>query len=231
MFLQQTIFMNYKKATLFLLIVFLSAPVFAQKVEIGSSLGVMHYKGDITPRFRPFDVRGGGNVFFRYNPNRSISYKASFLVGSISGKDSRNSDFFQRERNFEFQTNIKEIGTQLEYNFLNFRQGYSNYRKDYTPYLFAGLSYLNFQPKYKSSDYKTTGFVIPFGVGFKSVLTGQWNWGFEFGTRKTFTDYMDDLGIVDNQDKLLQGNPAMKDMYYFTNLSISYTFYKVSCPK
>ncbi len=222
---------NVIPSTFFLFIFILSTKTFAQKIEIGSGLGLMHYKGDITPRFRPFDVRGGANLFFRYNPNRSLSYKANFLVGSISGKDSKTSDFFQRERNFEFQSKIKEIGVQLEYNFLNFRQGYSNYRKDYTPYIFGGISNFKFKPTYQTSDYKTTGFVIPFGVGFKSVLKGQWNWGFEFGTRKTFTDNIDDLGAVDNKEKLQQVNPATKDMYYYTNLSISYTFYKVACPK
>jgi hypothetical protein len=34
---------------------------------------------------------------------------------------------------------------------------------------------------------------IPFGLGFKYRLDRQWDFGFEIGWRKTFTDYLDDV--------------------------------------
>jgi hypothetical protein len=72
---------------------------------------------------------------------------------------------------------------------------------------------------------------LPFGVGLKYVLAGQWNLGLEFGARKTFTDYLDDLGgNLNTTNKFQNGNPFSNDMYVFTSLSVSYTFYKIRCP-
>lgn len=89
------------------------------------------------------------------------------------------------------------------------------------------------------------------GIGFKKKLNGHWNWGVEFGTRWVSSDFVDNFGF--NQDGTFKlalppgidpGNPKypyiikyqipdtkLKDMYYYTNVSLSYVFYKVYCPK
>jgi hypothetical protein len=65
----------------------------------------------------------------------------------------------------------------------------------------------------------------------KYVLGGSWNLGVAFGARKTFTDYLDDLSGVDPASRLRSANPHNKDMYFYTGVSVSYTFYKVRCPE
>ena len=87
------------------------------------------------------------------------------------------------------------------------------------------------------------------GIGFKKQWRGQWNWGVEFGARHTTTDFLDNLGYSGGnlQINIPPGvNPSdpkfvyllkyqvpgtkAKDVYYYTNFSISYVLYKVHCP-
>ncbi len=86
------------------------------------------------------------------------------------------------------------------------------------------------------------------GIGFKKELNARWNWGMEFGTRWINDDFLDGFGyykngtydndplpaavtdfVILNRKRSVPGTRA-KDMYYYTNISISYLFYKVHCP-
>lgn len=83
-------------------------------------------------------------------------------------------------------------------------------RSNSNGYLFLGFGGLYFNPKttvdgkeYASQPLQIEGvaysrfaFVIPFGVGAKMKLTPFVNLAFEAGWRKTFTDYLDDVGTV-----------------------------------
>lgn len=70
------------------------------------------------------------------------------------------------------------------------------------------------------------GFAIPAGVGFKYALSEHINLGLEVGVRKAFTDQLDHLA---DQDPLLV-NPHDQDWYYYSGVSLSYTFFKIRCP-
>ena len=189
----------------------------------------MNYKGDVATALKPRFSRLGGNLFVRYNAGRAVSLKANLLLGNIFAEDRVSDDPFQRARNRSFHTHLTEFSPQFEYNFLNFRNDRS--RQIWTPYLFAGLALLNFRPEENSfPPYRLTQVTIPFGAGAKVVLGGNWNLGLEFGARKTFTDYLDDLGGPLTSNPLGNGNPTSKDMYFYTGLMISYTFYRVHCP-
>jgi len=93
---------------------------------------------------------------------------------------------------------------------------------------------------------------IPFGLGFKYGYNRRWSIGLEFGARKTFTDYIDDVSTtyVDNEFIRLQkgevaaaladmsartdpfktdageqrGDPTDKDAYLLTTLTLNYRF-------
>ena len=64
--------------------------------------------------------------------------------------------------------------------------------------------------------YALTQLSIPFGAGVKWQLDDQWAFGFEFGLRKTFTDYLDDVSSI-YVDNIIVGGAsgpmavAMKD--------------------
>jgi hypothetical protein len=64
--------------------------------------------------------------------------------------------------------------------------------------------------------YTLTQVSIPFGVGAKWQLDDNWALGFEFGLRKTFTDYLDDVSTIYVDDLYVLGASgplalAMKD--------------------
>jgi len=61
--------------------------------------------------------------------------------------------------------------------------------------------------------YSRFQFAIPFGIGFKYGLDKVWAVGLEFGARRTFTDYIDDVSTTyyDN-DKLAESNPLAAQM-------------------
>lgn len=202
----------------------------AQKVEIGASLGGLNYKGDIVPFINPRFFRPGGSLFFRYNASRSVTFRAEIMRGSITGDDAYSKDPFQKARNLSFRTKLSEANLVTEYNFLNYED--RRFALNWTPYVFAGIGYLRFAPEPKTMDYATKGWVLPYGIGVKYQINRPWNIGLEFGTRKTFTDFLDNLGgIPTTTAKLDQGDMTTKDTYYYLGFSVSYTFYRIVCPE
>lgn len=202
----------------------------AQKIEIGASVGGFNYKGDLAPALNPRFFRPGGSLFFRYNASRSVTFRAEMLMGSITGNDAYSKDPFQKVRNLSFRTKLSEANLVTEYNFLNYQD--RRFAINWTPYVFAGIGYSRFNPDQRASNYPTKGWVIPYGVGVKYQINRPWNIGLELGTRKTFTDYLDNLGgPAISTNKLDQGDPSTKDIYYYLGFSVSYTFYRITCPE
>ncbi|PWK28606.1 outer membrane protein with beta-barrel domain [Arcicella aurantiaca] len=210
---------------------FLNIESFAQKIEIGGGLGAMNYKGDISPDFHPSFAQLGGHLLFRYNLKKDVTFRLSTTFGSIYGNDKEVSDSFNQQRGQTFKTSIKEVSLVTEYNFFSYQ--YSRMHKDWSPYVFGGIGFMGFSPRDTPvSDYKQAGVIIPFGVGIKYNLTGPWDLNLEFGTRKTFTDYLDNLG-GDNPalSRNIQNDYSRGDMYYYTSLALTYKFIKIYCPK
>jgi len=204
--------------------------LWAQKIEIGAGLGAMNYKGDISPDLQIGTAKLGGNLFFRYNLKKDLSFRASALMGSIAGDDKNSSDPFNQQRGKNFSTTINELSLTAEYNFFNYQ--YHRYHKDWSPYVFGGVGFMKFSPRDNpSADYKQNQIVLPFGVGIKYNIKGPWDLNFEFGTRKTFTDYLDNLGGNDpTLPKTQQNDYSKGDMYYYTSFSLSFKFIKIYCP-
>jgi hypothetical protein len=188
------------------------------------------YKGDITPNFPEFSfAQGGGNIFFRYNPTKAFTLRTNLLIGRIYGDDKLINEPQQQIRKLNFSTGISEIAVTGEYNFLDYQL--KKNVVDWTPYVFGGIGYLSFSPNTtRTIPYKTSGIVIPFGVGLKWRVKGPWNLGVEFGTRKTFTDNLDNIINDTKRSKINQSDYATGDMYYYTAVTLSYTFYKIYCP-
>ncbi len=98
--------------------------------------------------------------------------------------------------------------------------------------------------------YALTQLSIPLGVGAKWQLNDQWALGIEFGARKTFTDYLDDVSSIYIDDIIIRGaggymsvalkdrslevgetkfnndeargNPKTKDWYYIGGITLTY---------
>lgn len=207
---------------------FISLSVRAQKLEVGGGLGGMLYKGDVLPALNPRFYRPGANVFFRYNATRSFSVRAGLGIGGIRGDDRASNDPLRQARNYSFRSSLSEATVDVEYNFFNYKLVPKV--KNWTPYVFGGIGLYSV----KNQVVRARGFVnFPLGVGVKYEVNRPWSIGLEFGTRFANNDYLDGLGertFGVTTNKIAQDNPALKDSYTYTAITVSYTFYKIVCP-
>ncbi len=209
-------------------------PLFAQFGELGIGIGATNYKGDLAKMPHLLSTRIGGELFYRLNLGDAVSWRIGGMIGLLSGDDELSNDPFQQARAHSFSGSVIELNTVLEYHFFTFRA-----RKDfpkYSPYLFGGIAAahlsINGNPE-PDDDVPELPFinpVLPFGVGIKKVLNPRFILAAEFGTRLTFTDYLDRVSTPDNVTKFRRGNPETNDKYYFLSLSLSWRFNTVRCP-
>lgn len=210
---------------LFLSFSAITSLVLAQQVELGAGLGGMLYKGDISPQLNPRFYRPAANLFFRYNFTRSFSARAGIAMGQIGAEDAASRDPFQQARNRSFRTRIGEATLDMEYMFRDWKM--IRRVKNWTPYLFAGIGYMSYNPRVE----KGSRIIYPLGIGMKYEIKRPWSIGLEFGTRFTRNDALDGLAKAPGAPRLSSGNPALSDSYTYTALTISYTFYKITCPE
>lgn len=239
--------------------------------EIGVFLGGSYYIGDLNPlaHFNQFTKPAGG-IVFRYNFNPRLAARANAFLGAIEGQDSFSNSSAQQQRNLHFKSTIAELSAQLEFNFLNYKIG--DDRQLFSPYIFFGLAGFKFNPQAKINNnwidlqplgtegqglpngatkrkYKLLEISIPFGIGIKTNLSKNIGMTVEWGMRKTFTDYLDDvskryydpavlavkrgattaqlsdpsIGTDPNFSNVgrQRGNPTTKDWYAFAGIGLT----------
>lgn len=251
------IYYSIVRKTFFLIYLFtLSSITYAQRWEVGVGAGMCNYKGDIMPSFKPFFARPAVSTFIRMNWTRSVSFKVQGMFGGIAGNDKAiKSDPYHQARGHSFNAIILEGIGQVEYNFANFRTTASRIVNNWTPYVFGGYGGTAIQTRAKLVSINNISYTtrsspnfLALGIGFKKEWKTQWNWGIEFGSRWTNTDLIDAVGYKDgivqiapstsppsiifpySYQKNQTPGTKVNDMYYYTNFSISYLFYKVHCP-
>ncbi|WP_198044994.1 DUF6089 family protein [Spirosoma montaniterrae] len=216
------------KAWLLVAGLFISLGTEAQKIEVGGGVGGMLYKGDVSAFLNPRSYSPAANLFFRYNATRSVSFRAGLAAGWIQGEDRFSRDPFQQARDFSFRSTLSEATVDVEYNFRSYKL--TPKAKNWSPYVFGGIGLCSF----RNATIRARGMVnFPLGVGIKYEIKRPWSVGVEFGTRFTNNDYLDGLGdrtFGVTTSKLGQGNPALRDSYTYTAITVSYTFYKIVCP-
>jgi hypothetical protein len=239
--------------------------------EIGLFLGSSYYIGDLNPtgHFNQFTKPAAGGVF-RYNFSTRLAIRGNALFGAIEGDDSFAFSQAQQQRNLKFKSNISELSGQLEFNFLDFEMGSD--RHVFSPYIFGGVAIFKFNPQGKVGTnwvdlqplategqgmpgaasrrkYQLTQLSIPFGVGVKISLAKNMGLAIEWGMRKTFTDYLDDvstryydpaviaakhgstaallsdpsIGTDPNYNNIgrQRGNPTTNDWYSFAGIALT----------
>lgn len=214
-------------------VIFFSPSVIAQKYEVGVFAGGTFYRGEVS-KFSWRTPGGAIGLMFRQNWTPPFSTQISVFTGMIQAKDSDNpNDEIAQQRNFYFKTKLFEIALTGQYNFRNF-----NYYIDgssWTPYLFGGVALFNMSvqdiPDGTPPSYSSMQFAIPFGIGAKFAINQNWNFNIEFGARKTFTDYLDDILVRWGRNpQLFTGNPNNKDTYFLLSMGVSYIFQGGMCP-
>ncbi len=185
--------------------------------EFGIFLGCSYYLGDLNPNgfFNQF-TRLGYGVIYRYNINNRFAARLNYMHGTLFADDSKSSSAFQRERNLNFQSPVDEISGIIEFNFQEYEIGNDKY--NFSPYIFGGLGVFKFNPQGKVGDqwidlqplhtegqgtrgnpdmpYHLIQPCIPFGIGIKTSFSQTICLSIEWGLRKTFTGYLDDVNSV-----------------------------------
>lgn len=236
------------------------------KSDIGIFAGGMYYIGDLNRlnHFKNSNFTYG--LMYRYNVHSRMALRINYFSGEVEAYDSESSNQLYMNRNLSFSSKIKELTAGIEFNFLPYQTGHKTFF--WTPYLFAELGGFHFNPttKYngdtyelqplgtegqgtslsKDGLYKKTQVCIPVGVGIKLSLLKNLALNVEFGVRKTFTDYIDDVKSsryinrndlsaingplvaelsnrsLDQSPNGMRGNPATKDWYFVFGGMLTY---------
>ena len=259
-----------KLGVMILLFVFSVSSTYAQykpNQEFGFLGGAGYYTGDLNPTHFN-NVRVAGGITFRKNFDRRFSFKSSALYTNVYADDANSSDPIKVNRNLHFRSDIIELSGQVEFNFLPYETGNSLY--SWSPFIFTGVSIFNYNPKAEASDgqwyalqelgtegqgttsfqnrntYSLTQLSMPFGCGVKIGVSDNFNIILEYGLRKTFTDYIDDVSMtyvgvpsefignpitIELADRSIDGPQASgidrgdettKDWYSFSGITLSF---------
>ena len=208
----------------------------AQDLEFGFGVGIANYTGDISPSYKFENGRPAGEFFIRLNPSPILSFRFGAMAGIIRADETKSKDPFYQQRAAKFVGNVYEASARVEYNFRDYRAMSELNRL--SPYVFLGgsVAHISVTSNYFSRQPSALEFSLPIGVGVKYMLAQNYNLGFEFGARPTFTDAIDgmlqdsNVGEISSVGKFQMTNLFTKDMYYYTGISLSFTINRVVCP-
>jgi hypothetical protein len=198
--------------------------------EAGISIGGSNYVGDIgrTDYMYPNSVAGG--VFFKYNWNPRIALRATYSYLPIEADDLDADTDYRIDRGLNFKNAINELAVGLEYNFYEY--DISTPGKTWTPYILLELaafnySYIASEPQPDQYEFNSkNSFSVPFGIGFKSKLSGSFAFALETKFRYTFED---DLDYTTDKITELDFEGTGNDWYMYTGFSLIYTFGRPAC--
>ncbi|MDC0249504.1 PorT family protein [Flavobacteriales bacterium] len=244
------------------------AQQFKPNTEIGVLLGASYYLGDLnTTHFnQPLPTAG---IIIRKNIDKRFAYKAEAMFINLQSDERKSEDTIAANRGLHFRSPIYEISGQLEFNFLPYQPGNPLYT--WTPFIYTGVSIFNYNPQAEDANgkwvelkelgtegqgttaysdrkkYSLIQFSIPMGGGVKIAVNESFNIILEYGARKTFSDYLDDVSTtfvggngttypsdmsqnsIDMSDPNgthkngeQRGNPDKNDWYSFAGITLSF---------
>lgn len=251
--------------------------------EFGIWGGAANYFGDISASLKetPKVTRPAFGIYNRINFNSRLALKTSLNYGTITAADEYSDIPFNQARNLSFKSDILEAAVQMEFNFFNYILGHRRYK--FSPYVFLGIAVFKFNPKAELNGqwyelqplgtegqqypdysgvkpYKLIQVALPYGGGLKYSVSKNLTLGIEFGYRRTFTDYLDDVSgmyvdpavlasgtngqvavaLADRSVEIVnepigiegrqRGDSQSRDNYLFSGISFSYTFTRLRCP-
>ena len=209
----------------------LGASNFLGELGGANQIGTRGFKDLELSTTRPAVVAG-----LRYKLSPYFALHSHLTYGAVAGDDKLTTEQFRSNRNLNFKSDIFEFNVNLEASIISQKEG-SIYRLrgvkrsssyEGSVYGFIGLGLFHFNPKGQyngkwyelqplgtegqgispaRSKYKRTQFCIPIGIGGRYFFNRRVGIGFEFGIRKTFTDYIDDVSktYYDNE-AIIQAN-------------------------
>lgn len=224
-----------RKWSLCMFLLLLAVPMQGQRRDfLGSSElllfgGGMNYIGDLNSQSALTLPRLAGGLGVRYRIDNRWALRATAAYGSVACEK----DYIEL-RNLSFKSDIIEVSAAAEFNFAPFGPGATERR--WTPYIFGGIGVFHYNPmaSYNTTDagiqwvelqplhtegqgsaayperrpYALTQMCMPFGVGVKLRLGKTFSLSAEYGFRKTWTDYLDDVSTTYVSRDVLMSNAA-----------------------
>ena len=237
------------------------------QLEVGFFGGTSYYIGDLNPGIPFMQSDFAYGFLARYTLSSRWAVKFNAYQGVIRGDDEVSN--YWPDRGLSFKSGISELGGTMEFHFLPYFNG--SMRSYWTPYLFGGAALLHHKPQRdevdlrdhgtegqnntehlippdtERPDYSYYSFSIPFGIGVKYSFSKRISASLEWGMRKTFTDYLDDVSTtyytsadlvtpgteeyenlvysdptLSHQPNMQRGNSKTNDWYSFAGLTITY---------
>ncbi len=256
----------------YILFLSISFSSFGQVKEFGLFAGGTYYTGDLNRSHMSQVDYSLGAIYKKDFKNERVSLRFQLMYNSVKASDYKTGLSSQVKRNLSFRSTVLEFGPVIEVDFFSFRPGQSNPELSSfgTPYFLLGVNYMKMNPKAlyngqwielqplmtenQSIPYSLNQIVIPFGIGVKVNFTPNTVLSIEYGIRKTFTDYLDDVsgmypnpsnisslsaeladrtnygelyqpeGINGTSYGLQRGNPSDKDWYSVFGFMLTYQF-------
>ena len=245
---------------------FLPIVTTAQNFHFSGRLGLAGYQGDLKEKTITLSqLKLMGSLGVQYDLSEHITARTYVTLASLHADDKKGNTAM-RQRNLNFNSKIADWELTGQYSFFDLNEHW------WTPYIFAGIGIYHFNPYTKDTggtkyllqslstegegfmpgvkNYKLTQFSVPIGFGAAYAINEDTRIGIEFGYRKTFNDYLDDVSNV-YVDKaslqnargpkavelayrgnevqagsypaggIIRGNPNNKDGYYY--IALTYT--------
>jgi hypothetical protein len=162
--------------------------------------------------------------FARRKLNRMVSINTGLLFFRLQGSDINSQNPARVGRNLNFRNNMLEWYLRGEFTIFqdNDLGGRGRYRTDFRLFGYAGAALFLSNPKGEFTgtdaqgngvlgagdvvalrplrtegvDYSSLGFAVPVGIGFHFTKQRRHRFGWDFGWRTTFTDYLDDASTT-----------------------------------
>lgn len=245
--------------------------------EVGLTAGGMTYLGDLNNQSMFGKVNPALGLMARFNFDTRWSLSFGGAYGHLEGG---NPDVIKR-RNLSFRSPLAEGWIRVEFNFFPYGVRLATLKRS-TPYIFCGFGAFKFNPMAAYTDpssgitewyalqplgtegqgskaypdrvkYPLFEVCMPFGIGYRWRLSQNVHLTIEYGWRKTWTDYLDDVSTtyVDpanlggsssggmaitladrsgevvpgyvNAPGIKRGDDSLNDWYSFFNVSFSFS--------
>lgn len=187
---------------------------FLSRSELGFHVGQMYYLGDLNPSKQFYESNLAGGLMYRFNWQTRMALRFNFTAGSVEAYDKDSDKPLLVNRNLDFQSKIREFAGGIEFYHSPFQIGNKRYYGTFYFLTQVGLFYMNPTTTYngetvelnklgtegqgsslnKKRKYNNLQLCVPIGIGGKLSLGKFATFNLDIAIRKTFTDFLDDVG-------------------------------------
>lgn len=204
-----------------------------KSTEFGIMGGISQYNGEtnLNTQFNPQLISPSVGLLIRRNLNSRWALRLNGTWGKLKGNDQLGNTNIQDRRGLAFDGSFLEVSGVTEFNFIPYCACDDN--QYFTPYAFIGLGASRFSSTTSyvggvdgdlggdASSGSAIAVVLPFGAGFKYKFTHRLLMSVEWGIRKTYTDYIDNVSTVYLSSGTQIGNSKNDDWYSIVGLALT----------